>query len=153
MRRRRNLRQEGSPVTLSLRRASLAASLYFLFFALVCGAQTVNVNQIRPSTTNTQVITTVGGATVWAPAPGGIPSAQGTAPIQVNGASGVPATGAITIACPTCGAAGLVSQVVVPVPTTQTVNVNATSFTPTSVGVGTAVGSNTSAQITSTMCN
>jgi hypothetical protein len=140
-------------VTLSLRRVSLAASLYFLFCALVCGAQTVNVNQIRPSTTNTQVITTVGGATVWAPAPGGIPSAQGTAPIQVNGASGVPATGAITVACPTCGAAGLVSQVVVPVPTTQTVNVNATVNVPHSVGVNIASSSNTSGQITAPACN
>ena len=41
----------------------------------------------------------VGGSTASA----GVSSAQGTSPIQVNGLSGTPASGDITIACPTCG--------------------------------------------------
>jgi hypothetical protein len=143
-------------VTLSLRRVSLAASLYYMFCALVCGGQTVNVNQIRPSTTNTQVITTVGGATVWAPAPGGIPSAQGTAPIQVNGASGVPATGAITIACPTCGAGAFQVQVVPPVACTNAAPcaiIFPTEFVATSGSAqNTASGSNTSGSLTQDLC-
>lgn len=45
-----------------------------LLASTVAAAQTINVNQIRPSTENTDVITTVGGHTVWA-----LPS-QGTVP-------------------------------------------------------------------------
>ena len=41
----------------------------------------------------------VGGSTASA----GVSSAQGTSPIQVNGLSGTPASGDITIACPSCG--------------------------------------------------
>jgi hypothetical protein len=79
---------------------------------------------------------------------GGVPNAQGTAPVTVNGESGAPKTGALTIACPSCGAGAFASQVVVPVvPGTQTVNINATSFSTNSAGGGTATASNTSAQI------
>jgi hypothetical protein len=42
--------------------------------ALLCvstSAQTINPNQIRPSTTNGQVLTTVGGVTLWSPSAGG----------------------------------------------------------------------------------
>ena len=45
----------------------------------------------------------VGGSTASA----GVSSAQGTSPIQVNGLSGTPASGDITIACPTCGTSGI----------------------------------------------
>jgi hypothetical protein len=61
---------------------------------------------------------------------GGVPNAQGTAPITVNGASGVPKTGAITIACPSCGT-GLQAQVVPPI-AGQQVTLSATSVTATS---------------------
>src|SRR5215472_14049681 len=44
--------------------------LALLLFALSVSAQTINPNQIRPSTTNGYVLTTVGGATVWAPGTG-----------------------------------------------------------------------------------
>jgi hypothetical protein len=140
-------------VTLSLRRVSLAASLYYMFCALVCGAQNINVDQIRTGTTNNgNVVTTVNGTSVWGPAPGGIPSAQGTAPIQVNGASGVPATGAITVACPTCGAGILQTQVVPPV-SGQFVAISATSNVATSAGTVTAASSNTSGVLTQAACN
>ena len=141
-------------MTLSLRRVSLAASLYYMFCALVCGAQNINVDQIRTGTTNNgNVVTTVNGTSVWAPAPGGIPSAQGTAPIQVNGASGTPAAGAITVSCPSCGGGAFASQVVVPASGSQTVNVNATSNNPVSVSPAVASSSNTSAQfLNSTSC-
>jgi hypothetical protein len=128
-------------VTLSLRRASLAASLYFLFCALVCGAQNINVDQIRTGTTNNgNVVTTVNGTSVWAPAPGGIPSAQGTAPIQVNGASGVPATDAITVSCPTCGAGAFQFQPTPP-QSGQFVVIFPTAVTPVTGGLGPSCGS------------
>jgi hypothetical protein len=140
-------------VTLSLRRVSLAASLYCMFCALVCGAQNINVDQIRTGTTNNgNVVTTVNGTSVWAPAPGGIPSAQGTAPIQVNGASGVPATDAITVSCPTCGAGVLQTQVVPPI-SGQFVQVFPTSFTVSgNSSQNSVVASNTSATFTQTGC-
>jgi hypothetical protein len=46
-------------------------SLLLLLFVRVIAAQTINPNQIRPSTSNGYVLTTVGGQTVWAPASGG----------------------------------------------------------------------------------
>jgi len=46
-------------------------SLLLLLFVRVIAAQTINPNQIRPSTNNGYVLTTVGGQTVWAPASGG----------------------------------------------------------------------------------
>ena len=48
------------------------AGIRFAAFLLFCGvacAQTINPNQIRPATTNGFVLTTVGGATVWAVSP------------------------------------------------------------------------------------
>lgn len=41
-----------------------------LLAAVAASAQTINPNQIRPATTNTYVLTTVGGQTVWAPGGG-----------------------------------------------------------------------------------
>lgn len=67
-------------------------------------AQTINVDQLRPSTTPGQVVGTVSGTpntTQWINAAG--TSVQGTAPIQVNGDSGTPHTGATVVACPSCG--------------------------------------------------
>lgn len=48
-----------------------------------------------------------GSAFVWDSPPGGVSSAQGTSPVQVNGDSGTPHTGSITVSCPTCGNANL----------------------------------------------
>jgi hypothetical protein len=45
-------------------------SLLLFLAAMTAVSQTINPNQIRPSTTNGYVLTTVGGATVWASAPG-----------------------------------------------------------------------------------
>src|ERR1019366_4707566 len=45
--------------------------LLLLAFCGVAAAQTINPNQIRPAGTNTYVLTTVAGHTVWAPGGGG----------------------------------------------------------------------------------
>lgn len=82
------------------------AALLTLWCAHALVAQTINPNQIRPGTANSQVLTTVtaGQAPSWQTPPiAGVSSAQGTAPIQVNGVSGTPETGALTVSCPTCG--------------------------------------------------
>ena len=52
---------------------------------------------------NEDCVVGVGGS--WTAAPClGVSAAQGTAPIEVNGVSGTPETGSLTISCPTCSA-------------------------------------------------
>lgn len=84
-------------------------------FLLLCsgymmGAQQINPNQIQPSSTPGQVLTTVSGTpnkAAWQNPTGGVTSGQGTAPILVNGDSGTPHTGALTVSCPTCGSTNI----------------------------------------------
>ena len=47
-----------------------------IVFSITAAAQTVNQNHIRPANTNSYVLTTVGGATVWAPSGSGLTQFQ-----------------------------------------------------------------------------
>lgn len=78
-------------------------------------AQTINPNQIKPSPTNGQIITTVGGTTVWAAAPSGSSGITGQTSGQVSIAgssttitSSIPiaGTGAALTSGPTSAGAG-----------------------------------------------
>lgn len=62
-----------------------------------------------------------------------VTSAQGTAPIQVNGDSGTPHTGAVTVSCPECAQSGLnFGNYLTPPTLTQGAWIYPTAFTPIS---------------------
>lgn len=88
-------------------------ALILIWLALPLCAQKINPNQIQPSTSNNQVLTTTTAnqPPSWQPAAvSGVSSAQGVTPIVVAGSGSGPYTGAITISCPTCGTSGLQMQ-------------------------------------------
>lgn len=116
-----------------MKRLLLAALV--LCCASVC-AQTINPNQIRPSATSGQVLTTVGGQTTWQPATGG----GSVTAVTVTPANGVSATvanqgttpaltftlGGIT---PSSAAIGGTTSVQSLTPATGSLNQNSPNFT------------------------
>jgi hypothetical protein len=101
-------------------------------------AQTIPPNEIRPSATSGQVLTTVTGGTPPSWQPGA--SATGTAPITVNGVSGTPETTPFTIACPECGSGAFQFQPTPP-QSGQFVVIYPTAVTGVTGGLGPGCGS------------